>query len=225
MLLTDEQVQLILGSTLGNMSINRQLGGATLTSKRNPRVRVEHVESNMDYIQWKFSILGNLVTPMGIRCSEVRDNRCDWEDRRMCFFTTRCLSELYPLFNLCYSNGGKRRITPEWVRTLHHPISLAAYFMDSGGVGARGRYSQVRFTVPRCTVEEANIVKKYLFEEGMGIHTTLVSDINKIRGRLVAGGHHTLTIAKRSDVENFISIVMPYVMGVPSMRWKIEPFL
>ena len=227
--LTEEQEQLILGSTLGNMSIMRNIHRSNGLPSEYARVGVSHVEANKDYVDWKYSILGDLVgTPVQCRIvNQSFPSLPTFKNPTMCDFRTFSLPALRPLHDLCYSDGGKRRITREWMEALDHPIALAAWFMDSG-TPVRSSWHipyRVQFTVPRTDYSGAEIVRTVFLQEGCGFEPVhLVQDIslNRIKA---PHGHQMLTLAKREDIRAFVNLVESYVRQVPSMMWKIEPLL
>jgi len=227
--LSKDQEQLILGSTLGNMSIFRTEHRSTGLPAQFPRVGVSHVETNRDYVDWKFSVLGDLTgTP--VKCRVVNQSfpaHPEFKNPAMCEFRTFGLPALRPLFDLCYSDDGKRKITRKWMEALTCPIALAAWFMDCG-IPVRSSWhvpARVQITVPRTDYEGAEIVREVFLREGCGIDAVhLVQDLPNTNIR-PAKGHQSLSIGQPEDIREFLDLVEPFVRQVPSMLWKIEPLL
>ena len=231
--LTEEQEQLVLGSTLGNMSIFRRMISSTGGPSEVAVIEAAHVFANKDYVDWKYSFFTDLVgTPPSCRMvKQLVPSQPDFQSPMMCSFRTFGLPALRPLFDLCYSNNGKRKITPEWMEAIWHPIALAAWYMDSGTplrkheAGRTDRFV-INITVPRSDINGAYIVQDYLLWDGMGIDAMCVSREAGAPGNIKSSqGHHSLRIIKKDEVTHFIETIKKYVVKIPSMRWKIEPFL
>lgn len=227
--LTDEQEQLILGSTLGNMSIIRNIHRTNRQPSEYARVTVSHAATSRDYVDWKFSYLGSL-TQTPVRCRIVNQAfpaQPEFKNSEMCEFKTCSLPSLRPLHDLCYSDDGRRKITRKWMERITHPIALAAWYMDSG-VPVRTSWhveGRVQITVPRTDYAGAEIVREVLLGEGCGFETVHhVQDLPYTAIR-ASRGHQFISIGRREDVKEFVRLVAPYVLRVPSMYWKIEPLL
>jgi hypothetical protein len=145
----------------------------------------------------------------------------------MCEFRTFGLPALRPIFDMCYSDDGKRKITREWMQAIDSPIALAAWFMDCG-IPVQSSWhipARIQITVPRTDYEGAEIVRDVFLRKGCGIDTVhLVQDLPTTNIR-PAKGHQSLSIGKREDIREFLDLVEPFVRKVPSMMWKIEPLL
>jgi hypothetical protein len=227
--LTDDQEQLILGSTLGNLSIMRNVHRTSGTPSEYARFHVSHVEKDRDYVEWKYSILGDL-TQTPIQCRPVNQtfpSLPEFKPSVMCEFRSCSLPCLRPLHDLCYSDNGRRKITRAWMERLDSPIALAAWFMDSG-IPVRSSWhvpARVQITVPRTDYEGAEIVRKVFLEEGCGFEAVhYVQDLPDTSVQ-APRGHQSLGIGKREDIREFVSLVKPYVEQVPSMMRKIIPLL
>ena len=153
-------------------------------------------------------------------------SQLDFHPSNMCSFRTFGLPALRPLFDMCYSDNGKRKITREWLGAIDTPLALASWFMDSGSPMKVGKTYQIRITVPRARYNEVELVQEVLLWELCGINATHYLRVPTTSSEIPAlKGRHTVHILKREDNQLFVDLVAPFVEEVPSMRWKIEPFL
>lgn len=232
--LNEEQGQLILGSVLGNMSLVQNSTAKGPNRGMYAKVMVAHVAKNPDYVQWKYEFLKDMVGKSVPKCrtsSQILPSQPTFVNPLMCEFATFSFPCLMELHKLCYSDKGKRLITRDWMEAMYHPLALATWFMDSGGPmkqkeSGRGDRYVINITVPRADRDQALIVQDYLLWDGLGISAMLVSRGADMPGKVTASkGHHSLRIIKRDEIDHFIGTIRKYVEQVPSMRWKIEPFI
>ena len=119
LILTEEQLDILYGSLLGDMSIG--------INWKNARPSITHGTGQEEYFDYKCSffkgILGNVCkTPR----YDKRTNK--WYHK----YAVRSLTN--PIFtkihNICYPNG-KKTITEKWLKFLT-PMGLAFWFIDDG---------------------------------------------------------------------------------------------
>ena len=120
--LSDEQEQFILGSLLGDLSID-------LTGKmKNAKLCLVHSIKQEELFMKKVEILGDFMG--NYKLYSQYDNRTD-----KTYQTWRGNSKAHKLFNevynLLYQNKVKT-ITQEYLDKINHPIALAYWFMDDG---------------------------------------------------------------------------------------------
>lgn len=113
--LNQEQCEVITGSLLGDGTLRKQ------GSRKHPLLEVNHAERYRIYVDWKYTILRNLVlTPPKVRKGNG--------DRVAYRFTTRSIPELDEYYRQFYPN--KRKVIPTYLRLT--PRVLATWLMDDG---------------------------------------------------------------------------------------------
>lgn len=115
--LTDQQQQLILGSTLGDMYI-------ASVSKNAARCSIKHSDKQKEFVDHKYVVLKNLVNTPPKRVT----NR-GWGDY-LYSFTTVTNPVFRPYRNLCYKRGTKT-INEEWLNKINGE-GIAYWYMDDG---------------------------------------------------------------------------------------------
>ena len=125
-LLSGQQFQVVLGSLMGdgNLSPNRH-------DRNGVRFRMGHGAKQIDYLQWKTDLLGNIQ-------HSVRENA---KGARFVDFTP--LPELGELQRAVYLGDGKKFLSEEYLKALT-PLALAIWYMDDGSVGVRSKGLQQR---------------------------------------------------------------------------------
>ena len=116
----------MLGSLLGdgNLSPNRR-------DRNGVRFRLGHGAKQVDYLDWKVSLLGNIA------CAD----RTNAKGAVFADFTP--LPELGELQRAVYLGGGKSTITEEYLKALT-PLALAIWYMDDGCFTLRSKGLQER---------------------------------------------------------------------------------
>ena len=200
--LSDQQWQVVLGSLLGDgdLSPNRRHG---------VRFRLGHGAKQVDYLDWKVSLLGN------IGCSRRQDAR------GAAFADFSPLPELGELQRTVYLGDGKRHITWDYLKALT-PLALAIWFMDDGTFTARSQGRQLR------TEGGSGRVQFCLEALSEGSRDRLVDHLRDTHG-LDASWRRSgirqmavLTMTTASSAA-FLELVAPYVH--PSMDYKLLPRL
>ncbi|MCV7278571.1 recombinase RecA [Mycolicibacterium flavescens] len=124
--LSDQQFQVVLGSLMGdgNLSPNRQ-------DRNGVRFRMGHGAKQVDYLQWKTALLGNIA-----HSTRVNDKGATFVD-----FTP--LPELAELQRAVYLGDGKKFFSEEYLKALT-PLALAIWYMDDGSFTLRSKGLQER---------------------------------------------------------------------------------
>lgn len=150
--LNQNQKDLIYGSLLGDMSIDR--------SKKYYRLAISHGGAQEEYFNHKCDILKNIL---GAKSKTLR-----YDKRTKKFYTSLKAKTLSnSIFNEIASNiyiNGVKTITIEWLNKLSEK-SLAYWFMDDGhcsGTLATNCFS----------IEEVKLIQKWL-KEKYGMETTI----------------------------------------------------
>lgn len=190
--LSDEQLDVLYGSLLGDMSIS--------INWKNARPSINHGTGQEEYFDYKCSVFEGLL---GNVCKTPRyDKRTDkYYDR----YAVRLLAHpvFTEIYNFCYPNGIKT-VTKEWLDKIT-PRGLAFWFMDDGtnsGTLATNSFSY----------EEVTLIQKW-FKEKWDIDTTIHTQKNK-------GGAQYMIYIKVNSRPTFYNLVKPYI--IPSMEYKFE---
>src|SRR5215469_5979845 len=202
--LSDQQMQVILGSLMGDGNLSPNLRGRSGT-----RFRLGHGAKQSAYLDWKVSLLGN------IGCSR----RVNAKGAVFADFTP--LPELAELHDVVYLGDGKKHLTWDYLKALT-PLALAIWYMDDGCFTLRSRGLQERTQggsgrIEICVEAMGPGSRDRLLQHlrgSYGLDIRLTS-----RGRL---GKATL-IFTTSATEKFQKLVAPYVH--PSMEYKLLPRL
>jgi len=119
-------MQVVLGWLMGdgNLSLNRR-------GRSGVRFRLGHGPKQVDYLDWKVSLLGN------IECSR----RTNAAGAAFADFTP--LPELGELQQAVYFGDGKKHLSDEYFKALT-PLALAIWYMDDGCFTVRSKGVQER---------------------------------------------------------------------------------
>jgi hypothetical protein len=148
--LTQEQKDLIVGSTLGDGSII--LSGRKIT----PYFKIAHCEKQKDYLYWKKEILGNLV-------NNVSKNIDKRGNSIMYGFHTISHKDLNPIRKMFYENN--KKVITENIIDYISPLGLAAWFMDDG---SKTRSNNYRLSTDGFS-EAENYILKEMLEKKFGV--------------------------------------------------------
>lgn len=190
--LTDQQKQLILGSTLGDMYI-------APISKNTARCSIKHSDKQKEFVDHKYVVLKNLVnTP------PKRVTNGGWGDYLYGFMTiTNFVFVHYR--ELCYRDGVKT-INNNWLSKIN-ARGIAYWYMDDGSCNS----NVIKLSTHSCT-ESENLMLINWLKEKWGIEATLTKD-SKDRGK----GYY-LTIKGDSRFV-FNKLVKPFIIN--SMAYKL----
>jgi recombination protein RecA len=200
--LSPQQWQVVLGSLMGdgNLSPNRR-------GRNGVRFRLGHGPKQVDYLDWKVSLLGNIA------CSRrVSPGGAAFAD-----FTP--LPELSELRQAVYFGDGKKHLSDEYLKALT-PLALAIWYMDDGcftrrskGVQERtqGGSGRIEICVDAMTAGTRDRLVEYL-RDTHGLSVKLIT-----RG---AREQQVIQFSTEASAQ-FQSIVAPYVHT--SMEYKLLP--
>lgn len=123
--LNDTQVQIILGSCLGDGTLSKPSGSC--------RFSVFHAKKHTGYIDYKSKLLGFLKNQI---TNDVRDkitpNGTEYKNHEMKKLWTECCIQLSKFRDLVYPNG-KKRVSEEWLSYVDE-LGLAMWYMDDGSI-------------------------------------------------------------------------------------------
>ncbi len=200
--LSDQQVQVILGSLMGDGNLSPNLRG-----RNGVRFRLGHGAAKHDYLDWKTSLLANID----------RSQRVDARGAKFVDFTP--LPELGELQRAVYFGDGKKVLSEEYLKALT-PLALAIWYMDDGGFTLRSKGLQQRTLGGSGRVE---ICVESMSEGSRVRLRDYLRDVHGLEVKLSSPGvaaKARLTFTTAAS-KKFLEIVAPYVH--PSMDYKLLP--
>jgi recombination protein RecA len=200
--LSDQQWQLVLGSLMGDGSLSPNTRG-----RNGVRFRMGHGAKQVDYLDWKASLLGNIT-----RSRRVAANGAAFVDMTP-------LPELGELRSTVYFGDGKKHLSWDYLKALT-PLALAVWYMDDGcftlrskGVQQRteGGSDRIEFCVEAMSPGSRERLVEYL------------ADTHAISSRLFSRGATQKAVLQFTTESSarFQELVAPYVH--PSMAYKLLP--
>jgi recombination protein RecA len=200
--LSEQQMQVILGSLMGDGNLSPNRRGRTGT-----RFRLGHGAKQAAYLDWKVSLLGN------IGCSRTTNsNGAVFAD-----FTP--LSELAELHDVVYFGDGKKHLTWDYLKALT-PLALAIWYMDDGSFTLRSKGLQERTQGGSGRIE---ICVEAMSPGSRDRLAQYLRDTHHLDVRLrIAGSAKKAALTFTKDgTEKFQKLVAPYIH--PSMDYKLLP--
>ncbi|WP_283616258.1 intein-containing recombinase RecA [Mycolicibacterium poriferae] len=201
-LLSDQQFQVILGSLMGggNLSPN-------LHDRNGVRFRMGHGAKQVDYLQWKVDLLGNVK-------HSIREN-----DKGSRFADFTPLAELGELRRAVYLGDGKKFLSEDYLKALT-PLALAVWYMDDGGFTVRSKGLQQRTEGGSGRIE---ICVEAMSEGSRERLCDFLRDVHGLDVRLRYAGTRgkAVLVFSTAATAKFQEIVAPYM--APSMEHKLLP--
>lgn len=193
MLLTDQQNDLIVGSTIGDASVRQR--------DKNCNFRVGHTKKQQKYLMFKYDLL-----------KEFTKSEPSWNTRNIkgihIVRTLEMSTKTHYVFNfyrrLFYKNG--RKIITRKALDLLNPRSLAFWVCDDGSFDNRQGY--IILCTNSFSKKEHEIMKKY-FNEVWNLDPTIGFRDNK---------YYYLRF-KQEDSKKLIKIIRPHIPK--SMKYKV----
>jgi len=202
--LSDQQLQLVLGGLMGDAHLAPNLRG-----RHGVCFRMGHGERQVDYLDWKASLFGNIGQSRNVNAKGAA------------FVDLSPLPELGELREVVYWGDRKKHLTDDFLKSLS-PFALAIWFMDNGSFTERslalqqrtaGGSGRVEFCVEAMSEASRVRLADYLCDVH-GVDCTL-----SIRG---AAKKAVLTMTTTGS-SRFLELVAPFVH--PSMDYKLLPRL
>jgi recombination protein RecA len=200
--LGEQQLQLILGSVMGdgNLSPNRR-------GRSGTRFRMGHGAKQATYLDWKVSLLGN------IPCARTTNAK------GAVFADFTPLPELGELHEAVYFGDGKKHLSWDYLKSLT-PLALAVWYMDDGSFTLRSKGVQERTAGGTGRVE---ICVEAMSPGSRERLTCYLRDRHGLDVKLRTRGARKQNVLQfsTSASEKFQKLVAPYVH--PSMDYKLLP--
>ncbi|HEX5269574.1 MAG TPA: recombinase RecA, partial [Gemmataceae bacterium] len=201
-LLSDQQLQLVLGALMGdgNLSPNRR-------NRSGTRFRMGHGAKQAAYLDWKTSLLGNIGHSRTVNAKGA------------VFADFTPLPELAELHDAMYFGDGKKHLTWEYLKSLT-PLALAIWYMDDGSFVVRSKGVQERTAGGTGRIE---IVVEAMSPGSRDRLVRFLQDTHKLDVQLVSKGVRQVSAIRFTTAasEKFQKIVAPYIH--PSMEYKLLP--
>jgi recombination protein RecA len=201
-LLGEQQIQVILGSLMGdgNLSPNRR-------GRSGTRFRMGHGAKQAEYLDWKTSLLGNIGHSRTVNAKGA------------VFADFTPLPELAELHDAVYFGDGKKYLTWEYLKSLT-PLALAIWYMDDGSFTVRSKGVQERTTGGTGRIE---IVVEAMSPGSRDRLVRYLRDTHKLDVKLISKGARKVSaiIFTTAASEKFQKLVAQYVH--PSMEYKLLP--
>jgi hypothetical protein len=213
MTLTQNQKDLLIGSLLGDGSLQ------TATKGRTWRYRALQSAQQEAYLRHKYEVLKDLCkTPP--QKQTFGDKRTEKTYYRY-YFNTLVDNRLRYYGNLFYTyvenaegKGKMVKDVPMTIQQLLTPRAIAYWYMDDGALKHRGVEDGMRFCTESFSDEGVNRLKKAL-KNNHGIDSSLVKKTNS-SGKVV--GNRLYINSKNAPL--FAELVRPYM--VDCMLYKIQ---
>ncbi len=201
-LLSDQQIQVILGSLMGDGNLSPNRRGRTGT-----RFRMGHGAKQAAYLGWKVSLLGNIT------CSRTTNAK------GAVFADFTPLPELAELHDVVYFGDGKKHLSWEYLKALT-PLALAVWYMDDGCFTVRSKGVQERAQGGSGRIEICVEAMSPGTRERL---TQYLRDTHGLDVKLVQSGTSRKPVLKftTAATAKFQKLVAPYIH--PSMEYKLLP--
>ncbi len=201
-LLSEQQFQVVLGSLMGdgNLSPNRR-------DRNGVRFRMGHSAKQVEYLQWKTDLLGNIK-------HSVRENA---KGSRFVDFTP--LPELGELRRAVYLGDGKKFLSDDYLKALT-PLALAIWYMDDGSFTVRSKGLQQRTAGGSGRIE---ICVEAMTEGSRERLCDYLRDTHGLDVRLRSAGvaGKAVLVFSTAASARFQELVAPHM--APTMEYKLLP--
>jgi recombination protein RecA len=201
-LLSSQQIQLILGSLMGDGSLS-----PNLRQRSGTRFRMGHGAKQAPYLDWKVSMLGNIT------CSRTTNAKS------AVFADFTPLPELAEIHDAVYFGDGKKHLSWDYLKALT-PLALAVWYADDGSFAVRSKGAQER------TRDGSGRIEICVEAMSPGTRDRLVQYLQDTHGlevRLAMKGARQVAVLVFSvaATAKFQKLVAPYLH--PSMEYKLLP--
>jgi recombination protein RecA len=198
--LSDQQMQLILGSLMGDGNLSPNTRGRSGT-----RFRLGHGAKQAAYLDWKVSLLGN------IECARTSNAK----DAVFADFTP--LPELAEVHEAVYFGDGKKHLSWDYLKELT-PLALAIWYMDDGCFTLRSKGIQERTQGGTGRIE---ICVEAMSPGSRARLVQYLQDTHQLDVKLHASGTAQKSVLRftTSASAKFQLLVAPFVH--PSMEYKL----
>jgi recombination protein RecA len=200
--LGDQQIQLILGSLMGdgNLSPNRK-------GRSGTRFRMGHGSKQAAYLNWKVSLLENIPHSRMVNAKGA------------VFADFTPLPELGELQEAVYFGDGKKHLNWDYLKRLT-PLALAVWYLDDGSFTVRSKGVQERTAGGTGRIE---ICVEAMSPGSRDRLARYLQDTHGLEVKVVSRGARRVSVLQFSTAASakFQRLIAPYVH--PSMEYKLLP--
>lgn len=187
------------------------LGDGTISS--NYVFKLSHSEEQREFLEWKVK----LASKVGFKLNGIKEyiSKCGYNVGKNVLYSQFSINPtIKALRRTVYIP--KKTISRKLLNWLN-PLGLAIWFMDDGCININNskQRSSIQHTIKIATCVELNIAN---------IIINYFSEVWNIKFRLFNEGKNTYSIASSTeeDCYNFVNLIKPYIIQVPSMLYKIR---
>lgn len=197
----------LVGMLLGDAGISRPIGHKG-TNKLNhaPVMQINHAAANRDYVLWKKLIVEELV---GCRVMDYRGKSPKGIYFDYVKMYTKSHPKLTDLYERFYYQG--RKTVDAHIMKCLTAKGLAIWYMDDGSIHQKDL--TVKLSTCGFNAAEHDLMVRFLAAR-FGLHFTVWKN-----------GAYFILGLKEKSVDRFMSLIWEYVMQVPSMRYKLGPYV
>ena len=202
-LLSQMQVQVILGALMGDGNLSRLVR----KDDRSARFRMGHGAKQAAYLGWKVSLLENIPHSMTSNAKGA------------VFADFTPLAELDELREIVYFGDGKKHLSWDYLKSLT-PLALAVWYMDDGCFTVRSKGVQARTSGGTGRIE---ICVEAMSPGSRGRLVQYLRDSHGLDVKLTVRGTRKINVLQFTTAasEKFQKLVAPYIH--PSMEYKLLP--
>jgi recombination protein RecA len=187
------------------------LGDGTISS--NYVFKLSHSEEQKEFLEWKIK----LALEAGFKLNGIKKyiSKCGYNIGKNVLYSQFSINPtIKALRRTVYTP--KKTITRNLLNWLN-PLGIAIWFMDDGciNVNTSRQRSSIQHTIKIATCVDLNTAT---------IIINYFNEVWDIKFRLFNEGKNTYSIASSAekDCYNFINLIKPYIIQVPSLLYKIR---
>lgn len=187
------------------------LGDGTISS--NYVFKLSHSEEQKEFLEWKIK----LALEAGFKLNGIKKyiSKCGYNIGKNVLYSQFSINPtIKALRRTVYIP--KKTITRKLLNWLN-PLGIAIWFMDDGciNVNTSKQRSSIQHTIKIATCVDLNTAT---------IIINYFNEVWNIKFRLFNEGKNTYSIASSAekDCYNFINLIKPYIIQVPSLLYKIR---
>lgn len=224
--LSESQIQVMLGSVIGNGSMRRAYNQCI---DPYPYITFTQGWRFEGYLRWKYQIFESLAQDQGVHKLEY--NKTTFGKGGYYRFSTRCLPCFSKYYAILRPDDSGRAVSREWIDQIDmdNPLALAVFYMDVGTLrqqsqvinksGEVREYNRVSMSLGTKTMREGKLICGWI-KKATGVDARLnicaFKDGRKDELRL--------NIAVQADVKAFVNFVSPVIKEIPCMAHLIDLF-
>ena len=195
--LSEPQWEVVRGALMGDGALSKR---ARSQENSGVRFRMGHGASQVEYMDWKLTLLGNVPYSRTIN------------EKGAVFADFTPMPELCEIRAEVYGgSGSKKEFSEDYLKSLT-PLSLAIWYMDDGHLSIRND-AQTSARIEICVQAMSSKTQERLVDY---LRDTWDLDVRLTTVR----GQARITLPKRA-AEEFQALVAPYIH--PSMEYKLLP--